>query len=207
MEIIDKKNVLPRLKDIEIIDLELGCGNRKRNAQAIGIDKLDYSAVDIVGDVYEVLAVFPNQSVDTVCSYHFVEHVPDVQKLLTELARIIKPKGYIEFIAPHFSNPYFYSDPTHCNFFGLYTFCYFADNSPFAHKVPTYRYKLAFNITKVDLIFKSPRPFVIRYGIKRILGVFFNSCNYLKEFYEENLCYLFPCYEVRYLLERKESDS
>lgn len=207
MGLIDKKNILPRVGSILHIELELGCGNGKRNRQAIGVDMLDYPDVDIVGDVYEVLASFPAQSVDAVYSYHFVEHVPDVPKLLSELARIVKPNGYVEFVAPHFSNPYFYSDPTHRSFFGLYTFCYFANNSPFARHVPTYGYKSEFGISKVDLIFKSARPFIIRYGIKRLIGSFFNSCNYLKELYEENFCYLFPCYEVRYiLLRQKKSD-
>jgi SAM-dependent methyltransferase len=206
MGLIDKKNILPRTDSVSHIELELGCGNRKRNQQAIGVDMLDYPDVDIVGDVYEVLASFPIRSVDAVYSYHFVEHVPDVPKLLSELARIVKPNGYVEFVAPHFSNPYFYSDPTHRSFFGLYTFCYFSNESPFARHVPTYGYKAEFRISKVDLIFKSTHPFIIRYGIKCLVGSFFNSCNYLKELYEENFCYLFPCYEVRYLLRRQELD-
>lgn len=204
MALIDKKNILQRMGNNTYVELELGCGNRKRNNQAIGVDMLDYPDVDIVGDVYEVLASFPAHSVNTVYSYHFVEHVPDVPKLLSELARIVKPNGYVEFVAPHFSNPYFYSDPTHRSFFGLYTFCYFANQSPFSRHAPTYGYKTEFTIVSVDLIFKSARPFIVRYGIKRIIGSFFNSCGYLKELYEENFCYLFPCYEVRYILSRQE---
>jgi len=204
MGLVDKKNILSRVSGLSHIELELGCGNRKRNPQAIGVDILDYPDVDIVGDVYEALSAFPSQSVDAVYSYHFVEHVPDVPKLLSELARIVKPNGHVEFVAPHFSNPYFYSDPTHRNHFGLYTFCYFANKSPFSRHVPTYGYKAEFRIAKVDLIFKSARPFIIRYGIKRFIGSFFNSCGYLKELYEENFCYLFPCYEVRYILRREE---
>jgi SAM-dependent methyltransferase len=206
MGVIDKKNILPRAASNLRVELELGCGNGKRNRQAIGVDMLDYPDVDIVGDVYEVLASFPAQSVDAIYSYHFVEHIPDLPKLLSELARIVKPNGYVEFVAPHFSNPYFYSDPTHRSFFGLYTFCYFANKSPFSRHVPTYGYKSEFGIVKVDLIFKSAHPFIIRYGIKRLIGSFFNSCTYMKEFYEENFCYLFPCYEVRYILFRQISD-
>lgn len=207
MAMIDKNNVLTGIGSLRRIELELGCGNRKRNRQAIGVDMLDYPDVDIVGDVYEVLASFPTQSVDAVYSYHFVEHVPDVPKLLSELARIVKPNGHVEFVAPHFSNPYYYSDPTHHSFFGLYTFCHFANTSPFSRHVPTYGYKPEFRIAQVDLIFKSSRPFIVRYGIKRLIGSFFNSCTYLKELYEENFCYLFPCYEVRYILRRREIDA
>ena len=204
MILIDKKNILKTIHDISCIELELGCGNFKRNRHAIGVDMLDYPDVDIVGDIYEVLAAFPDHSVDAVSSYHFVEHVPDVPKLLSELARIIKLNGHVEFVAPHFSNPYFYSDPTHRSFFGLYTFCYFTNNNPFSRAVPTYGYKAEFGIVSVDLVFKSTRPFLVRHGIKRIFGSFFNSCYYLTELYEENFCYLFPCYEVRYILRRDE---
>ena len=202
MGLIDKKNILPGIGSVSRIELELGCGARKRNRQAIGVDMLDYPDVDIVGDVNEVLAFFPDQSVDEVYSYHFVEHVQDVPKLLSELARIVKPNGHVEFVAPHFSNPYFYSDHTHRSFFGLYTFCYFSTDSPFARQVPTYGYEAAFSLAKVDLIFKSAPPFVARYGVKRLVGLFFNSCTYLKELYEENFCYLIPCYEVCYKLRR-----
>lgn len=207
MGLIDKKNILSRADSASHIELELGCGNRKRNRQAICIDILDYEDVDIVGDVYEVLSSFPRCSVDAVYSDHFVEHVPDVPRLLTELARVVKPNGYVEFVAPHFSNPYFYSDPTHQSFFGLYTFCYFVNKSPFARHVPTYGFKPEFSIANVDLIFKSTQPFIFRYGIKRIIGSIFNSCTYLKELYEENFCYLFPCYEVRYILRRQPLDT
>lgn len=202
MALVDKKNVLGRLGSLARVELELGCGNTKRNREALGVDLLDYPDVDIVGDVYEALASFPDRSVDAVFSYHFVEHVPDLPRLLSELARIVKPDGMVEFVAPHFSNPYYYSDPTHRYFFGLYTFCYFASASPFTRTVPTYGYEPTFAIANVDLIFKSARPFFVRYGVKRVGGLLFNSCTYLQEWYEENFCYLFPCYEVRYVLRR-----
>jgi SAM-dependent methyltransferase len=203
MGIIDKHNFFSKMCSISHIELELGCGNRKLNRQAVGIDILDYDDVDIIGDIYEVLSLFHPQSVDAVYSYHFAEHVSDLPMLLTELARIVKLGGCVEFVVPHFSNPYFYSDPTHRNFFGLYTFCYFGVTCPFTRHVPTYGYKTNFSIIKVDLIFKSSRPFFFRHGIKRIIGSVFNSCTYLKELYEENFCYLFPCYEIRYLLRRE----
>lgn len=197
---LDKENILNLIEKKKIVSIELGCGNNKKHSNTIGIDAIDYADVDIVGDVYKILALFPSQSVDTVYSYHFVEHIPDVETLLSELFRIIKADGYVEFVAPHFSNPYFYSDPTHCKFFGLYTFCYYANTSFFSRKVPTYNHKVYFDTIKVDLIFKSTKPFFFRYSFKRIIGYLFNSCTYFKEFYEENLCYLFPCYEVRYIL-------
>jgi ubiquinone/menaquinone biosynthesis C-methylase UbiE len=203
MNFKDKGNVLQRLDAASHVELELGCGGRKRRAGAIGIDLLDSPSVDIVGDVYDVLSAFPSSSVDSVYSYHFLEHVPEIPKLLSELARLVKPGGYVEFVTPHFSNPYFYSDPTHRNFFGLYTFCYYAESALFRRQVPTYGFKPNFEILSVDLVFKSTRPFVLRHAIKRTLGALLNSCTYMKELYEENLSCFLPCYEVRYGLIRK----
>ncbi len=204
MKIVDKNGVLRTLRNCDHVSIELGCGSQKRHPSAIGIDALDYPAVDVVGDVFDVLLHFPDQSVDAVYAYHFIEHVDGLGRLLHELGRIVKPGGEVMFVAPHFSNPYFYSDPTHRVFFGLYTFSYLAGNSPFARKVPTYALQPFFEVLTVDLIFKSSRPFLVRHGIKRLFGGLFNSCNYFRELYEENFCYLFPCYEVRYILRRQE---
>lgn len=202
MKVVDKKNYFSKINSESRIELELGCGSRKRNKAAIGIDMLDYPDVDIVGDIYDVLALFQNQSIDIVYAYHFIEHVESIGNLMSELFRILKPNGLIDFVAPHFSNPYFYSDPTHRSFFGLYTFCYFSIYSPFSRQVPAYQNESMFKLESVDLRFKSDPPFYIRYGLKMIIGKIFNSCYYMKELYEENFCYLMPCYEVCYKLRR-----
>jgi hypothetical protein len=55
MEIKDKNNILKNINTPGKISLELGCGNRKRHEDAVGIDILEYENVDIQGDVYEIL--------------------------------------------------------------------------------------------------------------------------------------------------------
>ena len=202
--VIDRRGLLNNLPSTTPLLLELGCGSRKRNAVAVGIDVLDYPEVDLVGDIYDVLRKIPSGCVDEVYGNHFIEHVSDIYLLMSELSRVMKANGVVEFIAPHFSNPYFYSDPTHRGFFGLYTFCYLSSNSPFARQVPTYQNALLFRLERVDLRFKSPRPFFVRYALKSAIGRIFNSSSYMKELYEENFCYLFPCYEICYRLRRND---
>jgi ubiquinone/menaquinone biosynthesis C-methylase UbiE len=199
---IDKHNVIVDLPNRLTVCLELGCGSKKRYPGSIGIDVLDYPEVDLVGDIFEVLRSFPDSVVDEVHASHFIEHVSDIKLLMYELSRVVKVNGLVEFVAPHFSNPYFYSDPTHRSFFGLYTFCYIACSSLFSRQVPTYQHQLFFNLDRVDLRFKSARPFYFRYAIKFMIGKIFNSCTFMKELYEENFCYLIPCYEVYYRLRR-----
>ena len=71
VNIIDKRNILKRIGDYSPLILELGCGPRKKNPQAIGVDALDYECVDMVGDVFTVLGQIPEDAVDEVQSYHF----------------------------------------------------------------------------------------------------------------------------------------
>lgn len=202
MAINDKGGVLHRLGMTKQVVLELGCGIKKCHPEAIGIDALDYPCVDIVGDIYEVMAQFPASSVDKVYGYHFVEHVQNLDRLIAELARLVRIGGIVEFVAPHFSNPYFYSDPTHRCFFGLYTFSYFSIDPPFRRRNPTYQEVAWFQLDQVNLRFKSSPPFFFRHAFKKLIGSIFNSCDYMKELYEETFCYLFPCYEVHYKLRR-----
>jgi SAM-dependent methyltransferase len=200
MSLLDKRNLLPNLKDAV---LELGCGSRKRIRNSVGIDVIDYDCVDIVGDVYEVLEEVSGHSISEVHSHHFFEHVKNVGLLMAELARILKPQGILVIVVPHFSNPYYYSDWTHKNFFGLYSFSYFSDDSLLKRRVPNYDQLALFELHEVNLIFKSTPPFYGRHLLKKVLQALFNFNGYMKEFYEENCCYIFPCYEIEFMLRRK----
>ena len=89
-------------------------------------------------------------------------------------------------------------------FLRLYTFCQFTECSLFSKRVPSYGYDCKFQLTQVDLIFKSPRPFYFRYAIRNFFGLIFNLNSSLKEFYEENLVYLIFCYEIKYYFFRRK---
>lgn len=197
----DKRQLLARLPESNIVRIELGCGPRKRYSGSIGVDTIDGEAVDIVGDALEVLRAFPAASADLVTSSHFLEHVPQLELVIAEIERVLKPGATMEAIVPHFSNPYFYSDPTHVRTFGLYTFSYLGVDNRFRREVPAY-VRSGLRLRSADLVFKSTRPFYGRHAIKKTLGLIFNSSRYMQEFYEENLCFVFPCYEVRFVLQK-----
>src|SRR5437870_13004861 len=107
------------------IVVELGCG-AKKNPNRIGIDRLDLPGVDIVADLDDGFPYFPDNSVDEIRSRSVFEHVGDLELLIRESLRVLKPGGKSYAFVPHFSNPYYYSDYTHTKSFGLYTFYYFA---------------------------------------------------------------------------------
>lgn len=202
MAIIDKRDCLAQLQGAT---LELGCGNFKRHPEAIGIDALDHECVDIVGDVYAVLEEVPAASVRAVYSYHFFEHIKDLPRLMDLLACVIQPGGLLSVVVPHFSNPYYYSDYTHRGFFGLYSFSYLVSDKIHRRKVPTYGREIGFELSRAELIFKSSPPFYVRHGVRKAFQIVFNLNRYTRELYEENFCYLFPCYEIRFEMRRLDA--
>lgn len=194
-------NVDPYLSRNPLI-LELGCGAGKRHPVAVGVDLLDVAGADIVGDALEALGAFPDGSVDSIYSEHFMEHVPEPHQILREAARVLRPGGEFRAIIPHFSNLWFYSDPTHRSYFGLYTFCYWVVKAPFRRHVPQYETPLPFELISARHVFKSSRPFLIRHGIKKVVSCWFNLTRWTQEFYEEFLSQVMPCYEIDYLLRK-----
>jgi hypothetical protein len=198
MTVVDKSDALAHIHGRK---LDLGCGPRKLDGH-VGVDAIDYAGVDIVGDVHDVLARIPDGALSGVHAAHFLEHVENLAPLLDEIARTLATGAALDVVVPHFSNPYFYSDPTHRAHFGLYTFSYYATDQLHRREVPDYCRTEHFTLRSVSLRFKSPRPFYGRYAFKRAVGALVNLTTWTREFYEENLCYLVPCYEVRYVLIR-----
>lgn len=187
-------------KDLEQgkpLRIDLGSGIRPR-AGFYGLDQLDAQGVDIVADLNQPLVLLPDNCAEHVFSSHSLEHVERLLPLMDEIHRIMRPGGLLEVVAPHFSNPYYYSDPTHVRFFGLYTMSYFVDmdKQPGAHKVPAFPGRTRFEMESVTLSFYRfnlwDRLFV------PFLRYFANRTARSQHFYELRLCWLFPAAEVRY---------
>ncbi len=100
--------------------LDLGCGTgfstsliRIHRPFTIGSDlsvkflkkSLDNYLLPLVtADAY--CLPFPDESFDCVTSHAFIEHVLDVNKVLLEMARIVKPGGSIVVAAPNLISPF-----------------------------------------------------------------------------------------------------
>ena len=182
--------------------LDIGCGARKRGPDYIGIDRRALAGVDLVGEIADVLATIPDGVVAEIHCSHVLEHVDDLEGVLAEMCRVLCRGARLEIVVPHFSNPYFASDPTHRRPFGLYTFSYLVADAPLRRQVPRYGEPLPLRLASVGLGFKSTPPFYVRHAFKRAVGVLVNLSRWTREFYEENLVYLVPCYELRFSLVR-----
>jgi hypothetical protein len=195
--ILDKTGALARTGPLK---LDLGCGATKLGDDYIGVDELDGPAVDVVGDVTEVLRSLEAESVDEIYSSHLFEHIGDLDALVSEIERVLVSGGCLVTRVPHFSNPYYYSDPTHRRPFGLYTFSYFAEDSLLQRRVPTYGHTQRLRLERVRLNFRSSTEFHFRYRVKAALGRIVNRSPWLQELYEENLAWILPCYELEFTL-------
>jgi ubiquinone/menaquinone biosynthesis C-methylase UbiE len=156
----------------------------------------------VVGDVVDVLRSLADDSVTEVYSSHLFEHIEDLSTLIAELERVLILGGRLHVVVPHFSNPYYYSDPTHQRPFGLYTFSYFADDRLLRRRVPTYGHLPRLRLESARLNFRSSIEFRRRYRLKAVLGRLVNASGWLQEFYEENLAALLPCYELEFTLRK-----
>jgi len=193
---IDLERVLAGPNPVEI---ELGCGDRRSSfaeCGRIGIDRVALDRVDIVADLEQGLPFLPDASVDVVHARSLFEHIGNFELLLGEILRVLKDDGRARIMVPHFSNPYHYSDPTHIRFFGLYSFYYFC-RPPLqpVRKVPVFYTSSRLQINSLRLVFRT--PFKRRKWWKKLLEKMFNRSPAWQEFYEENLCWIFPCYGIK----------
>ncbi len=88
--------------------LDAGCGNKPyasifgaRVQQYIGLEKgrTRYERADVWGDVLAL--PFRDQTCDTVLCNQVLEHVPQPQAAIDEMARVLRPGGYLILTAPH----------------------------------------------------------------------------------------------------------
>jgi hypothetical protein len=195
--IVDKTGVLARGAALK---LDLGCGHVKRGPGHVGVDVIDGPAVDVIGDVLDVLRSLDDESVAEVYSSHLFEHVEDLAAVVTEVERVLAVRGRLHVVVPHFSNPYFYSDPTHRRTFGLYTFSYFAEDPLFGRRVPTYDHLPRLRLERVRLNFRSAVEFRVRWHLEAVLARLVNATTRRQEFYEAHLVWILPCYELEFFL-------
>src|SRR5262245_48791373 len=187
------------LQEGKPLRIDLGSGPRPR-AGCYALDHLALEGIDIVADLNRPLELLPDDCAEYIYSSNVLEHVNDLLPLLAELHRITRPGGLIEIIVPHFSNPYYYSDPTHVRFFGLYTMNYFVDTEkqPQAWRVPAFYSATRFEMESVRLLFYRTNLFdrlfvpFLRYLV--------NHSARTQNFYERRLCWILPASEVRYLM-------
>jgi ubiquinone/menaquinone biosynthesis C-methylase UbiE len=91
--------------------LEVGCGRghllrriQDQGVDATGVDvNPEAVARAVTRNVLQMSATaleFPDASFDQICSFHAIEHIPDVDRALAEMARVLRPNGSLLLVYP-----------------------------------------------------------------------------------------------------------
>lgn len=181
------------------VQIELGSGGPAREG-LYAVDRLPLEGVDAVADLNEPLAELPDDCASLVRSRHVLEHVENLELALREMHRITRPDGRIVIVVPHFSNPYYYSDPTHVRFFGLYSMHYFVapEKQRIRRKVPAFYSDVRFEIERLQIRFYRLTRFdrLIEPLMRRLV----NRTAWTQDLYERRLSPFFHAWEIRWVL-------
>ena len=106
---IDSRKIIrEEIKEKNKVALNLGSGNSDLGQDLLNVDLLPYDNVDIICDIENI--PFKDNSVDYIINIAVLEHVPNPQKVIAEIHRILKPGGkiycFIPFMQPFHASPY-----------------------------------------------------------------------------------------------------
>ncbi|UOE41373.1 class I SAM-dependent methyltransferase [Chryseobacterium suipulveris] len=103
-----RKIIKNEIKGKNLVALNLGSGNSDFGDDLLNVDLLPYENVDIICDIENI--PFKDNSVDYIINIAVLEHVPNPQKVIAEIHRILKPGGkiycFIPFMQPFHASPY-----------------------------------------------------------------------------------------------------
>ena len=104
---------LENAKDEVVVNF--GSGNSRLQDDLINIDIFDYDQVDLVTDISDT--PLKDSCVDKIVNIAVLEHVPDPQKVLEEMKRVLKPGGeifcFFPFMQGFHASPHDYSRVTY----------------------------------------------------------------------------------------------
>lgn len=129
--------------------LDVGCGTRKAEPDAVGIDVSPRSSADIIWDLDQLPWPLESDTFDRIHMSHIVEHVRDFSRMMMEIYRVGRDGADVFIVTPHFSSHNSYTDPTHLRHLSARSFQYFTgeDFATFAGST------VRFSIQELELTF------------------------------------------------------
>jgi SAM-dependent methyltransferase len=172
--------------------LDIGCGKKKQEPGAIGLDRQPGSAADAICELMHFPWPLRDECADRIYLSHFLEHQSDILRAMAEVHRIAKPGAEIIIVTPHYSSPDSYTDPTHVHHLGYHSFDYFVRNS-----FENFTYRAGgFRILERRLTFGGN---LLLDGLGRL------SAAWSVDFYEKHLAWIFPARNIFCRLEAVKS--
>lgn len=166
--------------------LNLGSGRDLSVPDATTVDINPDTNPDVLHDLNHTPWPFDDDVFGVIYCKDIIEHLDDVVKTMEEIHRIARNGATVYITTPHFSCSNSYTDPTHRQRLGLFSFDYFTDQSKWS-----YYTRARFSIVKRKLFFHP--------GLKN--AVVWRIANTYPSFYEEHLTWLFPAWFMSFELE------
>lgn len=132
-------------------ELNLGCG-RDLRPNCLNVDRSPSVGADLVFDLEDRPYPLPDGHFERIWALDVVEHLQDVTGFVEEVHRILRPGGIVEITTPHFSCANSFSDPTHKQHLGCFSFDYFLEG----HRLAYYS-RARFELVERCLVFPSTR--------------------------------------------------
>jgi SAM-dependent methyltransferase len=172
--------------------LDIGCGKRKIEPGAIGIDMSPDSAAEHVWNLDEYPWPLETGAFERIHMSHVIEHLEDPMRAMAEVYRVARNGADVFVTTPHFSSHNSYTDPTHRRHLAAASFDYFTgkDFPSFAGS----RYR--FDVVNVELTFGG--NFVLD-GMGRWLA------RRSLKWYERHAAWVFPALDIRAHLRARKS--
>lgn len=108
--------------------LNLGCG-RQHRSDCLNVDLRASVEPDLVWNLNQRPYPLPRHHFEVIYAFDVVEHLEDVVDFMEEVHSLLTPGGVIEMTTPHFSCSNSFTDPTHRQHLGYFSFDYFTSRS------------------------------------------------------------------------------
>jgi len=163
--------------------LNLGCGKKIRKGY-LNVDLKKLPGVDMTMDLNKLPYPFKKGEFEEIYCDNILEHLSDLNGVMKELHRVLKPGGRLVVKVPYFSQVGAFSDPTHKNFFTYYTMDYYCKRKKTEHYFDfgfkmrrrriTFLYEYHGGVTKIILFLVYLLPLIV-YSISPWLYSWFLS--------------------------------
>lgn len=140
--------------------LNFGCGKSTYVAENVtNLDVVAGPGINIVCTTNEM--PFHDNSFDLVIANHVLEHVPNWFESFKEMARVVKPGGYVEVWIPPVSSDSAFTYRDHINRIGLNSFAGCASMPKSGHNaLAAEDFKLIGDVANLEIVRVSKRPII-----------------------------------------------